>query len=150
MSLFAVGNAQTVFIKIMRLCFGASKVLHTQPSILSLSDLSFALPFPKIPKQHMCSDVHMQGICEMTTSTTMTIRLDPQLKAKLGRLADGTRRSRSFLAAEAVETYVDRELAIIEGIERGLADVEAARTVSHEDAMASLRQVIDAAAGGAA
>ena len=39
----------------------------------------------------------------MTTSTTMTIRLDPQLKAKLGRLADGTRRSRSFLAAEAVE-----------------------------------------------
>jgi len=48
---------------------------------------------------------------EMTTSTTMTIRLDPQIKAKLGRLADGTRRSRSFLAAEAVETYVDRELA---------------------------------------
>jgi predicted transcriptional regulator len=84
---------------------------------------------------------------EMTASTTMTIRLDPQLKAKLGRLADGTRRSRSFLAAEAVETYVDRELAIIEGIERGLADVEAGRTVSHEDAMASLRQVIDAAAG---
>ncbi|MBM2029049.1 ribbon-helix-helix protein, CopG family, partial [Sulfitobacter pseudonitzschiae] len=31
----------------------------------------------------------------MTTSTTMTIRLDPQLKAKLGRLAEGTRRSRS-------------------------------------------------------
>jgi len=87
---------------------------------------------------------------EMTTSTTMTIRLDPQLKAKLGKLADGTRRSRSFLAAEAVETYVDRELAIIEGIERGLADVEAGRTVSHEDAMASLRRVIDAAADNAA
>jgi len=87
---------------------------------------------------------------EMTTSTTMTIRLDPQIKAKLGRLADGTRRSRSFLAAEAVETYVDRELAIIEGIERGLADVETGRTVSHEDAMASLRQVIDAAADNAA
>ena len=80
----------------------------------------------------------------------MTIRLDPQLKAKLGRLADGTRRSRSFLAAEAVETYVDRELAIIEGIERGLADVEAGRTVSHEDAMADLQQVIDKAADNAA
>ena len=37
-----------------------------------------------------------------SASTTMTIRLDPQLKAKLGRLAEGTRRSRSFLAAEAV------------------------------------------------
>lgn len=79
----------------------------------------------------------------MTTSTTMTIRLDPHLKAKLGRLADGTRRSRSFLAAEAVQAYVDRELAIIEGIERGLADVETGKTVSHEDAMATLRQAIE-------
>lgn len=82
----------------------------------------------------------------MTTSTTMTIRLDPHLKAKLGRLADGTRRSRSFLAAEAVQAYVDRELAIIEGVERGLADVETGKTVSHEDAMATLRQTIEDAA----
>ena len=84
------------------------------------------------------------------TTTTMTIRLDAQLEAKLGRLAEGTRRSRSFLAAEAVETYVDRELAIIEGIERGLADVEARRTVSHEDAMASVRRAIEDVAGGTA
>ena len=83
----------------------------------------------------------------MSASATMTIRLDPLLKAKLGRLAAGTQRSRSFLAAEAVAAYVDRELAIIEGIERGLADVEAGRTVSHADAMASVRQVIDDAAG---
>lgn len=86
----------------------------------------------------------------MATSTTMTIRLDPQVKAKLGKLADGTRRSRSFLAAEAVEAYVDRELAIIEGIERGMADVKAGRTVSHEDAMASMQRIIDAAAGDTA
>ena len=70
----------------------------------------------------------------MTTSTKLTIRLDPQLKAKLGKLADGTRRSRSFLAAEAVEAYVDRELAT-------------GRTVKHEDAMASVRRVIYAVAG---
>ncbi|SDL94436.1 CopG family ribbon-helix-helix protein [Paracoccus chinensis] len=82
-----------------------------------------------------------------STSTTMTIRLDPQLKAKLGRLAEGTRRSRSFLAAEAVETYVDRELAIIEGIQGGMADVAAGRTVSHEEAMAAVQQAIDKAAG---
>ena len=92
----------------------------------------------------------MQKDDAMTGSTTMTIRLDPQLKEKLGRLAEGTQRSRSFLAAAAVETYVDRELAIIEGIERGTADVEAGRTVSHDDAMASIRRRIDAAAGGAA
>ena len=93
---------------------------------------------------------HVLKVMDMTTSTTMTIRLEPQLKARLGRLADGTRRSRSFLAAEAVQAYVDRELAIIEGIERGLADVEAGKTVSHEDAMATLRQTIEVAAGSKA
>lgn len=86
----------------------------------------------------------------MASTETMTIRLDAQLKAKLGKLAEGTRRSRSFLAAEAVETYVDRELAILEGIERGLADVEAGRMVRHEDAMASIRDAITRAAGGTA
>jgi len=86
----------------------------------------------------------------MSVSTTMTIRLDPALKAKLGKLAQETRRSRSFLAAEAVEAYVDRELAILEGIEQGLADVAAGRTISHEDAMATVRKSIEDAAGGSA
>ena len=105
-------------------------------------------PFRK-GQNRVCVQVYtMEHTCTMANSTTMTIRLDPQLKAKLGRLADGTRRSRSFLAAEAVEAYVDRELAIIEGIERGLADAEGGRTVSHEDAMAAVRRAIDVAAGG--
>lgn len=86
----------------------------------------------------------------MASSTTMTIRLDPRLKEKLGKLAHETQRSRSFLAAEAVEVYVNRELAIIDGIERGLADVAVDRTVSHEDAMVSVRQAIEDAAGGTA
>ena len=81
----------------------------------------------------------------MTASTTMTIRLDPQVKEKLGRLAQDTKRSRSFLAGEAVGAYVDRELAIIDGIQRGLADMEAGRVVPHEDAVAELQAVIDAA-----
>ena len=81
----------------------------------------------------------------MAASTTMTIRLDPQVKEKLGRLAHGTKRSRSFLAGEAVGAYVDRELAIIDGIQRGLADMEAGRVVPHEEAVAELQAVIDAA-----
>lgn len=46
---------------------------------------------------------------------------------------------------KAVETYVDRELAIIEGIQRGVADVAAGRTVSHEEAMTTVQRAIDAA-----
>ena len=81
----------------------------------------------------------------MAGSTTMTIRLDPEVKEKLGRIARDTRRSRSFLAAEAVAAFVDRELEIIDGIQRGLADMEAGRVVPHEDVVAESRAVIDAA-----
>ena len=84
------------------------------------------------------------------TSTTMTVRLPVDVKARLERLAAATRRSRSFLAAEAVEAYVDREVAIIEGIEAGLADMRAGRVVGHDEAMARIGQTIAAAKKGKA
>jgi predicted transcriptional regulator len=77
----------------------------------------------------------------MTTST-MTIRVSTTVKEKLERLAHDTRRSKSFLAAEAVTAYVERELEIIEGIQRGLSDVEAGRVVPHAQVMAEARQII--------
>jgi predicted transcriptional regulator len=73
----------------------------------------------------------------------MSIRLSSETKAKLGLLATATRRSKSFLAAEAVEAYVTRERAIIEGIERGLTDLKAGRTVPHDAAMAEIDALID-------
>jgi len=79
------------------------------------------------------------------TSATMTIRLPTEVRDKLGRLAQGTRRSRSFLAAEAVAAYVERELAIVEGIEQGLADVAAGRVTPHAEVMAELHAIIDEA-----
>lgn len=79
------------------------------------------------------------------SSTTMTIRVSTDLKERLDRLAADTRRSRSFLAAEAVEAYVARELALVDGINEGLADIRNGRTVAHDDAMAELNAAIDAA-----
>ena len=76
-------------------------------------------------------------------STTMTIRLSSETKAELGLLANATRRSKSFLAAEAVAAYVARERGIIEGIERGIADMKAGRTVTHDSAMAEVDALID-------
>ncbi|MCJ2057145.1 CopG family ribbon-helix-helix protein [Methylobacterium sp. J-048] len=81
----------------------------------------------------------------MPASTTMTIRVSPEIKAKLEQIAADTRRSQSFLAAEAVSAYVERELQIIEGIKRGIADAERGHVVSHDDAMAEIFAVIDAA-----
>jgi predicted transcriptional regulator len=79
------------------------------------------------------------------TSTTMTVRLSVDVKERLQKLAAATRRSRSFLAAEAVEAYVDRETAIVEGIEAGLADMRAGRVIGHDEAMAQIGQTIAAA-----
>jgi predicted transcriptional regulator len=78
----------------------------------------------------------------MTASTTMTIRIRPDVKEKLDRIASDTQRSKSFLAGEAVAAYVERELEIIDGIKRGMADVAAGRVVPHEQVMAEARQII--------
>ncbi|MCG6857678.1 MAG: CopG family ribbon-helix-helix protein [Salaquimonas sp.] len=81
----------------------------------------------------------------MPASTTMTIRISSDVKEKLERLSRNTRRSKSFLAADAVSAYVDRELEIIEGIRSGLADVEAGRVIPHDAAMAELEEVLETA-----
>jgi predicted transcriptional regulator len=73
-----------------------------------------------------------------TTSATLTLRLPPKLKARLGELAERTRRTKSFLAGEAIAGYVERELEIVAGIEQGIEDVKAGRVVSHDEAMADI------------
>lgn len=40
-------------------------------------------------------------------STTMTIRLEPELKQRLEQLAEATHRSKSFLAAEALRDFIE-------------------------------------------
>jgi predicted transcriptional regulator len=94
----------------------------------------------------LCYNVYLSSQDQhMPESTTMTIRVSRQLKERLGRLAHDTRRSKSFLAAEAVSAYVDRELEIIDGIKRGLADANVGRVVSHGDAMDEIDAAIEAA-----
>ncbi len=79
-------------------------------------------------------------------STTLTVRLPPELKGRLGELAERTRRTKSFLAGEAIAGYVERELEIVAGIERGLDDMKAGRVVPHDEAMTRIRKTIQEAA----
>ena len=76
------------------------------------------------------------------TTDTMTIRLDSSTKDKLAELAQYTRRTKSFLASEAIADYVERELAIVAGVQRGLQDMEAGRVTSHETVMDELDEII--------
>ena len=66
-------------------------------------------------------------------STTLSLRIDAELKNRLESLAKRSRRSKSFLAAEAIAAYVQAESWQLDQIAAGLDDLEAGRTVKHED-----------------
>ena len=78
----------------------------------------------------------------MTATTTLTLRLPVELKERLGRIATATRRSQSFLAAEALSAYVDHELAIIADIQQGLAEVAAGEGIPHDEVMDEIDALI--------
>ena len=61
----------------------------------------------------------------MTESTTISIRLDAAVKARLDRLADATRRSKSFLAAEAIRAFVELNEWQIHEIKTALEEANA-------------------------
>ncbi len=58
-------------------------------------------------------------------STTMTLRLEDDVKARLDKLADATQRSKSFLAAEAIREYVDNNEWQIREIKAALKEANA-------------------------
>ncbi|MBI4967781.1 MAG: CopG family ribbon-helix-helix protein [Rhodospirillales bacterium] len=62
----------------------------------------------------------------------MTVRIPAALNARLEQLAQATRRSKSWLAAEAIGAYVATEADYLAAIEEGLADVKAGRLIPHE------------------
>lgn len=84
----------------------------------------------------------------MPETSTMTIRVTPEVKARLGQLAQDTKRSRAYLAGEAVAHYVEREQDIVDGIKRGLEDAKAGKLVPHDAAMEELTDAVEAAARG--
>jgi len=66
-------------------------------------------------------------------STTMTIRLEPEVKDRLNRLADATRRSKSFLAAEAIREFVETNEWQIRDIEAAIAEADAGDLATDAD-----------------
>ena len=71
--------------------------------------------------------------------TDITLPIDAATDSALDRIAAATRRDKLSVAADALAAFAQEEAEIIDGILRGMADVEAGRTVSHEEAMASFR-----------
>jgi predicted transcriptional regulator len=78
----------------------------------------------------------------MSDSETLTVRLPAEVKRQLGRLAGQTKRTKSYLASEAIADFVARELAIVEGVNRGLEDMRAGRVIPHRQAMRRLKATV--------
>ena len=69
----------------------------------------------------------------MAGSSVLTLRVDSKLKKKLDKLAKTTRRSRSFLAAEAIRDFVSLNEWQIEEIKKGLREADAGNFASDEE-----------------
>jgi RHH-type transcriptional regulator, rel operon repressor / antitoxin RelB len=65
-------------------------------------------------------------------STTFTVRVDATAKKRLEKLAKSTGRSRSFLAAEAINEYLDVNEWQVAGIKRAIASLDRGEGVSHQ------------------
>jgi predicted transcriptional regulator len=70
---------------------------------------------------------------------TLSIRLDAATKHRLEALALQSKRSKSFLAAEAIAVYVEAEEWQLGEIRAGLDDLEAGRALKHDDVAEWLR-----------
>ena len=72
-------------------------------------------------------------------STTLSVRIDSHTKNQLEALAKRARRSKSFLAAEAIAAYVEAEGWQWDEIHAGLEELDKRRAVAHGDVSKWLR-----------
>ena len=66
------------------------------------------------------------------SSTTVSVSIDPVIKKRLEKLAKRTGRSRSFLAAEAINEYLDLNEWQVSGIQSAVASLDRGEGVPHE------------------
>ncbi|PWU06934.1 MAG: CopG family transcriptional regulator [Terriglobia bacterium] len=63
---------------------------------------------------------------------TLSIRLDRETKRRLDALAKRSRRSKSFLAAEAIAAFVESEEWQLGELQAGVAELDAGKGITHE------------------
>ncbi len=73
-------------------------------------------------------------------STVLTLRVSRHTKDRLHKLAQATKRSKSFLAAEAIQRYLDAEAWQVAGIEKALLEADAGQFASDEDLAAVMKK----------
>ena len=82
----------------------------------------------------MCHYIHIRTPnMETMPSTTFTVRVEAEVKKRLEKLARSTGRTRSFLAAEALNAYLDVNEWQVAGVERAMASLDRGDGVPHQE-----------------
>ena len=79
----------------------------------------------------------------MAAKPILNVRLAPETLRKLDAVAAATRRTRSFIANEALEAWIEREARIIEDVRVGLEEARAGKVVPHERVMKDAQAALD-------
>ena len=77
----------------------------------------------------------------MSERTVLSVHTKPETKQKLEALARATNRTKSSLANEALEQYVQHQEWLIREIEKGVAAADAGELVADEDVEAWFRSI---------
>jgi RHH-type rel operon transcriptional repressor/antitoxin RelB len=70
---------------------------------------------------------------ESMASTTFTVRVESKVKKRLEKLAKSTGRTRSFLAAEALNDYLDLNEWQVAGVKRAIGSLDRGEGVPHQE-----------------
>ncbi|HLZ39952.1 MAG TPA: CopG family ribbon-helix-helix protein [Candidatus Sulfotelmatobacter sp.] len=73
-----------------------------------------------------------------TRSATLSIRLKPEIKSRLAKLAKSSGRSSNFIISDAVESYVADQERMLEEMREGDRQVNSGHYIRHEEMKAWL------------
>ena len=76
----------------------------------------------------------------MSESAVLTLRLDAKLKKQLDRMSKSMNRSRSFVAAQAIQEYVSVNEWQIAEIKKGIAEADAGDFATEEETQRVFRK----------
>jgi len=93
------------------------------------------------PRHHTNRVQLLYNVYTMPESSVLTLRLDAKLKNQLDRLSKSMNRSRSFVAAQAIQEYVSVNEWQINEIKKGIAEADAGDFVSEKEMQRTIRRL---------
>lgn len=73
-------------------------------------------------------------------STTLSVRVDPELEAQLSELAQATDRPKSWHLEQALKSYLEMQAWQISHIRKAVQAADAGEVISHEQVVRNIRK----------